>query len=145
MLIRRLWVQHAAVEKGHQAKLLARCAVGTMVCNAVLLQPISMAPKKNGGKMAMKMAAKSKAAPKHKETQKTRIKQEKTSPRRTQKAKKETEVEVQDGEAPSSSKETLGYPRGTISALLTSLRYQPKSKKLSAEEKQDAAKALEDR
>ena len=28
--------------------------------------------------MAMKMAAKSKAAPKHKETQKTRIKQEKT-------------------------------------------------------------------
>ena len=40
--------------------------------------------------MAMKMAAKSKAAPKHKETQKTRIKQEKTSPRRTQKAKKET-------------------------------------------------------
>ena len=84
--------------------------------------------------MAMKMAAKSKAAPKHKETQKTRIKQEKTSPRRTQKAK-----------TPSSSKETLGYPRGTISALLTSLRYQPKSKKLSAEEKQDAAKALEDR
>ena len=52
---------------------------------------------------------------------------------------------VQDCEAPSSSKETLGYPRGTISALLTSLRYQPKSKKLSAEEKQDAAKALEDR
>ena len=89
--------------------------------------------------MAMKMAAKSKAAPKHKETQKTRIKQEKT------KAKKETDVEVQDCEAPSSSKDTLGYPRGTISALLTSLRYQPKSKKLSAEEKQDAAKALEDR
>ena len=83
--------------------------------------------------MAMKMAAKSKAAPKHKETQKTRIKQ---------KAKKETDVEVQDCEAPSSSKETLGYLRGTISALLTSLRYQPK---LSAEEKQDAAKALEDR
>ena len=116
-----------------------------IVLQAVLLQPISMAPKKNGGKMAMKMAAKSKAAPKHKETQKTRIKQEKTSPRRTQKAKKETDVEVQDCEAPSSSKETLGYPRGTISALLTSLRYQPKSKKLSAEEKQDAAKALEDR
>ena len=90
--------------------------------------------------MAMKMAAKSQAAPKHKETQKTRIKQEKTSP-----TKKETDVEVQDCEAPSSSKETLGYPRGTISALLTSLRYQPKSKKLSAEEKQDAAKALEDR
>ena len=48
-----------------------------IVLQAVLLQPISMAPKKNGGKMAMKMAAKSKAAPKHKETQKTRIKQEK--------------------------------------------------------------------
>ena len=44
-----------------------------IVLQAVLLQPISMAPKKNGGKMAMKMAAKSKAAPKHKETQKTRI------------------------------------------------------------------------
>ena len=54
--------------------------------------------------MAMKMAAKSKAAPKHKETQKTRIKQEKTSPRRTQKAKKETDVEVQDCEAPSSAR-----------------------------------------
>ena len=36
-----------------------------IVLQAVLLQPISMAPKKNGGKMAMKMAAKSKAAPKH--------------------------------------------------------------------------------
>ena len=36
MLIRRLWVQHAAVEKGHQAKLLARCAVGTMVCNCTV-------------------------------------------------------------------------------------------------------------
>ena len=107
-----------------------------IVLQAVLLQPISMAPKKNGGKMAMKMAAKSKAAPKHKETQKTRIKQEKTSPRRTQK------TDVEDCEAPSSSKGTLGYPRGTISALLTSLRYQPKSKKLNAEEKQDAAKAL---
>ena len=66
--------------------------------------------------MATKMAAKSKAAPKHKETQKPRIKQEKTSPRRMQKAKKETEV--QDCEASSSSKETLGHPRGTISAYL---------------------------
>ena len=39
----------------------------------------------------------------------------------------------------------LGYARGTVSALLTSLKYQVKAKKTSDSEKDDASKVLQDR
>ena len=44
-----------------------------------------------------------------------------------------------------SSKDVLNYPRGTISALLTSLKYQLKAKNNSETQKEEAQKVLQAR
>ena len=57
----------------------------------------------------------------------------------------------EDGQAPmnhdgsGAPPSQLGYARGTVSALLTSLKYQVKAKKTSDSQKDDAQKVLQDR
>lgn len=71
------------------------------------------------------------------------VKAEKASPKPNKKSTKLELVEAAEEQA-SSSGTTLGYPRGTVSALLTSLKYQQKAVKNTQEQKDNAAKALED-
>ncbi|CAE7222242.1 unnamed protein product [Symbiodinium natans] len=108
-----------------------------------------MAPKKNQNKpkaTAAKAKVKASAAKSkmHKpRLQPMRVKQEgsKTPPR----TKNKPEMDVDDSAGPAASG-TLGFARGTISALLTSLKCQAKSaKKISQEDKESAQKTLEDR
>ena len=89
-------------------------------------------------KLAKAMASKSKAGPKVK-------KETKTPDRRIRgkcpKAKAAPEPASEgDGEP-----KGLGIQRGTVSALLTSLKYQTMAKKNSESQRNDAAAALQDR
>ena len=74
---------------------------------------------------------------------KAAVKAEKGSPKPNKKVPKLELVEAAE-EPSGSSGTTLGYPRGTVSALLTSLKYQQKAVKNTQEQKDNAAKALEE-
>lgn len=118
-----------------------------------------MAPKM--GKTAKAMAAKSAA----KASAGKKVKKEvRTTPKAKPKRVKEPVLETagdasasdqaakrEDGQAPmehdgsGAPPSQLGYARGTVSALLTSLKYQVKAKKTSDSQKDDAQKVLQDR
>ena len=86
-------------------------------------------------KTAAKTAAKSMVKPRFNAA---KVKAEKTPPK--------TKREPATKPAPEDSTATIGFARGTISALLTSLKYQAgASKSATAEQKADAQKTLEDR
>ena len=88
-----------------------------------------------------KTAAKSKACM-SKLARATKAKIEKASPRSVKKTPK-TEIDETDANTSENSK-GLGYPRGTISALITSLKYQAKAKKVTEDQRADCMKALSD-
>ena len=85
-----------------------------------------------------KTAAKSKACM-SKLARATKAKIEKASPRSVKKTPK-TEIDETDA----NTSENSGYPRGTISALITSLKYQAKAKKVTEDQRADCMKALSD-
>ena len=112
-----------------------------------------MAPKM--GKTAKAMAAKS-AAKASAEVRTT----PKAKPKRVKEPVLETAGDAsasdqaakrEDGQAPmehdgsGAPPSQLGYARDTVSALLTSLKYQVKAKKTSDSQKDDAQKVLQDR
>ena len=101
-----------------------------------------MAPKTKLGKAAKAMAAKSKSA---KGADKEVKKETKTPDKRVRvTGKTRQELATASDAQPSSSADCTGYAKGTISALLTSLKYQLKAKKTTPEQKADAQTTLQD-
>ena len=103
----------------------------------------SMAPNKAAGKLAKALAAKTAAKTKA-------VKKEAKTPDRRKRVK--GPAEAPPAKAPTSSAsaspaedhEVLGYPRGTVSNLLTSLKYQLVAKKTSSQQKADASEVLKE-
>ena len=98
-----------------------------------------MAPNKAAGKLAKAMAAKTKA-----------VKKETKTPDRRRRGKGPAEAALAKEPASSASAspaedhDFLGYPRGTVSSLLTSLKYQLVAKKNSSQQKADASEVLKE-
>ncbi|CAE7466754.1 unnamed protein product [Symbiodinium natans] len=99
----------------------------------VITPKAKAAPKKTAAKSKANMSKLARAA---------KAKVEKNSPRPQKKGPK-AEIDETDAQTSESTK-GLGYPRGTISALITSLKYQAKAKKVTEDQRADCMKTLSD-